>query len=226
LFGVDAHIDQLHHLLNDTLKIDKPIHILGHSMGGALVTLFTCKYPAKVKSLTLFSPAGLMNSGALPVIRNVGFARAIVRNMLGKKKNQQDAWRKDFHNHTGVFLEREEASVQRMNEQYENNPQWFNAFFQSVLQFPLYGLTAEVKTLSEINDLPIHLVWGKNDPTVPFKPDYQRWKTALEAGKCRFSTFTIDKAAHAFFLEHPDEVNTNVLEFLQTVKNGVVDGQV
>jgi pimeloyl-ACP methyl ester carboxylesterase len=43
-------------LLHDYLKqCDRPIHLLGHSTGGLLGLLYACRYPERVRSLTLLS---------------------------------------------------------------------------------------------------------------------------------------------------------------------------
>jgi len=56
---------QLNELL-DALGATKPVHIVGASMGGAIVTAFAAEAPARVKSVTLLAPAGLGRVQVLP----------------------------------------------------------------------------------------------------------------------------------------------------------------
>lgn len=53
----DFYTRQLAELL-DALKIRVPVHIVGVSMGGAVVTAFAAQMSARVRSVTLIAPAG------------------------------------------------------------------------------------------------------------------------------------------------------------------------
>ena len=44
--------------LINALKIKKPFHLLGYSMGGAVATMFASRHPEKVKKLILINPIG------------------------------------------------------------------------------------------------------------------------------------------------------------------------
>ena len=61
-------------------QISQSVHLVGYSMGGAVVGHFTCAYPAQTKTLTLIAPAGLM-PGAQTVNRLV--ALPVVGEWLG-----------------------------------------------------------------------------------------------------------------------------------------------
>ena len=223
-FDAEAHLDQMRRLVVETLAIVTPIHIVAHSMGGALTALYAAKYPKDVLSVTLLAPAGLMNPGPLPLIRNVSCMAAITRSILSQPAQQKKAWRNDFYNHQGRYLESEEATVRRMQRMYDNNPGAFNAFWQSVLQFPLYGLDQEVKQMAENENLSVFVLWGKNDVAVPLEPSFSRWTAALNAGKCTLTTKQLDNAGHGFLLEYPEHTNADILKFLTKVSgNGAAD---
>ncbi|BAZ11516.1 hypothetical protein NIES4071_33420 [Calothrix sp. NIES-4071] len=49
---LDAAVSRLHHYLNYQ---SKKLHLIGHSTGGLLGLLYTCKYPETVESLTLLA---------------------------------------------------------------------------------------------------------------------------------------------------------------------------
>jgi pimeloyl-ACP methyl ester carboxylesterase len=55
----DLFVDQLYELIEKLNLENSKITFIAHSMGGAIVTLFTAKYPEKVESLVLLSPAGM-----------------------------------------------------------------------------------------------------------------------------------------------------------------------
>jgi pimeloyl-ACP methyl ester carboxylesterase len=100
---------QLNRLL-DALDIKAPVHIVGSSMGGALVTAFGAQSPARVKSVTLVAPAGGGPTAAVsdvllwPVLGDWAFrvlGPTLTRNMLAKayagKPNGEGmaAWMRD-----------------------------------------------------------------------------------------------------------------------------------
>jgi pimeloyl-ACP methyl ester carboxylesterase len=52
----EVYSDQLHDLL-DSLNIHQPVHLLGPSFGGAISVGFAARFPQRVKSIVLISPA-------------------------------------------------------------------------------------------------------------------------------------------------------------------------
>ncbi len=223
-FGAEEHLEQLHTLITKTLKISVPIHLIAHSMGGALAALYANNYPQAIKSLVLLAPAGLMDPGPLPLIRNVSCIAGIAKSVLKPRETQHKNWRNDFHNHTELFLEREEEMVRSMSLMYDNNPGAFEAFWRSVLEFPLYGLGEQVGQLAQHDHLSVFVMWGKEDIAVPFKPSFARWQSALEGQKCAFSSKVLDKAGHGFLLEYPEQTHKDILSFLNSTKDSALPG--
>ncbi len=62
-YGVDRYTGQLGHLLDHIAAArpgsNAPVHLVGYSMGGAIVTHFANLHPERVASMTLIAPAGL-----------------------------------------------------------------------------------------------------------------------------------------------------------------------
>jgi pimeloyl-ACP methyl ester carboxylesterase len=59
---------------------------------------------------------------------------------------------------------------------------------------------------------PVLLVWGRYDPLIPLETGERAEKALGE----RTQLFVIDKAAHCPNLEHPDQFNPKVLDFLRS----------
>lgn len=57
-YGVDLYAGEIEQLLAH-LEIREPVHLLGYSMGGPIVTRFANVHPDQVSGLTLIAPAGL-----------------------------------------------------------------------------------------------------------------------------------------------------------------------
>ena len=45
----------------DALKLDQPVHVMGHSMGGAIAFTLAANYPQHVKTLALINAAGVIS---------------------------------------------------------------------------------------------------------------------------------------------------------------------
>jgi len=56
VFSLDDEVDAVEQALRDRLDGDAPLHVVGHSYGGAVAWLFALRHPTRVKSIALFEP--------------------------------------------------------------------------------------------------------------------------------------------------------------------------
>ncbi len=83
----------------------RQIHLIGHSMGGAISVGFADRYPELVASLTLLTPAGLMDRGQFRLLR--ALPCCIQRLVQASLRRQVDnAVRNDFLVHNTPLEER------------------------------------------------------------------------------------------------------------------------
>lgn len=210
-YGAEEHIQQLDQLVRD-LQLPS-FHVVAHSMGGALAALYTIQHKDMVKSLTLVAPAGLMNSFPLSLLKSGRCLHGVLRGSLSARSNAEKAWRDDFYSHEGEALVLEEEMVRSQHLMYDHNPEAFNAFFTSVLQFPLYGLEAEVKQLAQCDGLPFLLLWGRADKAVPYAC-CKRWTKLLQSNGAKLVVKKYLKAAHGLLAETHEEVGRDIVDFL------------
>jgi len=219
------HIEQLHLLLEHVSLTKKlPLHFIGHSMGGALVTLFCNQYPQYCKTMTLLSPAGLMGFWPLTPLRNMRLLHRLVRSILLQRPNQISAWRQEFYYHTGTSLQREDELVASLALMYDHNPHASKALWKSILQFPMTDISPQIKTLCETATqlTGVHILWGKQDKVTLYST-MTKWETLFttqlkqhnKANTCTVQTHSFDHAAHCFALEYPELVGQQILSFLQ-----------
>ena len=66
----------------DALKLDQPVHVMGHSMGGAIAFTLAANYPKHVKTLALINSAGVISPQPSQLSRELaqGNNPLIVRN--------------------------------------------------------------------------------------------------------------------------------------------------
>lgn len=186
------------------------IHLMGHSMGGAIAVGYAERYPDDVASLTLLTPAGLMDKGVFKLLRSLPwFVQSIVQRCL--RRNSLDAIRNDFLRHGTEIENRVVAQAEAM---HARNPHAFPAIFRSILAFPLAGLEETIRNVSAAR-LPTLLVWAEFDRIVPFEPHYARWKALLKTGQnVRYEV--VKEAGHGFLLEKPTVVGEMVVRFLKS----------
>eukprot|EP01035_Chromulina_nebulosa_P020518 gene20518-26613_t len=185
-------------------------------MGGVIASSYSKLYPNEIASLTLLAPAGLIDLGPVETVRKSGRAvKWLIRHLLNQFK--VNAWKDDFINKKGIYKERLNDYINQLNLIHKTNPKAQDAFWHSVLQFPLSGIDETVTAIADTS-IPIHILWGKLDKAVPYDPNYYRWHNYLsdrKNGRTSFTTY--DKLAHGFFIEEPDQSNESILEFLKTL---------
>jgi pimeloyl-ACP methyl ester carboxylesterase len=224
-YGEEDHIQQLHSLLEairDQVP-SAPYHFVCHSMGGAIGTIFASRYPHFVKSLTLLSPAGLMGYMPVGLLHSIGFLQSLVRPIICADYMQRQAWKTDFFLHTGESLVMENQRIENLALVVANNPTSRDAFWKSVLQFPLRNIDDHVKNIAKRENFPILLLWAKEDTAVPMDPNYSNWLNYLQKKEsemesatttCSLETKVYEKACHGFFIEYWSVVNQDILQFL------------
>jgi len=170
------------------------VHLVGHSMGGAIATLAALRRPERVASLTLIASAGLgpeINTSFID-----GFVRASRRReaaeVLGllvdnpalvSRAMVEDVLR--YKRLDGVS-----AALMKIAEA------WFGGGRQSL------DLTGRIAALT----LPVQLVWGRNDRIIPV--------AHAEALAARLPVHILDAAGHLPHMEKAGEVNRLIGQFI------------
>jgi len=177
----------------EALGIDR-VHLVGHSMGGAIVALVALRRPERVASLTLVAPAGLgpeINGSFID-----GFVRASRRReaaeVLGllvddpalvSRAMIEDVLRyKRLDGVTPALTKIAEA--------------WFAGGRQSL------DLTGRIAALA----MPVQLVWGRNDRIIPV--------AHAEALAASLPVHLVDAAGHLPHIEKAAEVNRLIGRFI------------
>ena len=84
-FDGPAHVKQLRELLVGihVASPNQKYHLVSHSMGGALATLYCEEFGTEVASMTLLAPAGLIDLGPLKIVRSCPtFLRVAIKSLL------------------------------------------------------------------------------------------------------------------------------------------------
>jgi pimeloyl-ACP methyl ester carboxylesterase len=215
-FGADGHVAQLRELMIGLQLTSKRYHMIAHSMGGAITALYAHQYYSEILSVVFLSPAGLMSLPAVKLLKCCSCLQGPVKSFL--RSGQEKAWRNDFIDHSSPL---ENEVVAKLHAIMNERPTVYDAFWQSVLHFPLYGLENVVASVASRHNMKVLIAWGRNDKAVPFSPCFARWKAAFDdASHPSVAYHVYDNAGHAFFMEREEEVHADIINFL-VPQNGV-----
>jgi len=212
-YGRHGHLAQLRALIVGLglSSSGSQYHVIGHSMGGAIATMYASEYYQEIKSLALVAPAGLMDMTTLKLLRTSPIKRLIA---WGMRAHQYELYKNDFYDKKCPGALQIKAALRVM---YDHNSNSFDAFWQCLLHFPFSGIEPSISVLVQ-QKIPVYIMWGKHDVPVPYKPSYERWRSLL-APNPNFESVVFDHLGHAPYLEDPDHVNPMVRTFLTKHKS-------
>ncbi len=184
------------------LDIDKPINLIGLSMGGAIAIGFADKHPEIVGKLVLIDPAGMPMKQSLLVklIRIPRFGEWLFD--LLAEKLLIAGLAKDVYTR-----EKAQEFAARYREQMQYSG-FKRALISTLRDGPLQTM-AEAYTRVGRHTRPILLIWGKEDRTVPFEISH-KVRSALPNAEFH----AIGGAGHAPHYEQPALINPLLLKFL------------
>ena len=198
-YDLNTYDQQLSGLL-DTLKIRGPIDLAGVSMGGVVAADFANRHPARVHSLTLVDPGfAVVPRAPFPLsVPGLGeYAMTMLAPVLAK--GQSD----DF-----LHPERYPDWVPRYRQQMRYYG--FRRALLRTMRGDAMRPSADAFTTLRGSSVPILLVWGREDQTVPFA----RSAGVMQAFP-RAEFHAIDSAGHLPHYERPEVVDTLLLRFLR-----------
>ena len=218
LWDGSGHVAQIQDLLTELSLAQKPHYIVGHSMGGALATLYAAKYP-EVRGIILLSPSGVQSPfepKILPVtvLRNALPSCLISTIFDGIKKDSVNI---DRIRKFGDFIDEKspasEASAQQILRQHMHNKSAIRALFNCARFFPLTSCHEAVNKVgaSSVKVLVLH---GDEDKTVRPTPTTTVWAKALSCRSDGISRVELVRGAHAFSLEYPEAIGKTLVEWL------------
>jgi pimeloyl-ACP methyl ester carboxylesterase len=194
------------------LQIDKPIDIIGLSMGGPIVTEFTNKYPEKVRKVTLIAPLNEPFDISVLKIPILGEYMTTVYFAPSLSKGQLDD-----------FSKPEEHAEWPDKFKPQMKYKGFKRALLSTLRNYMNKDKLHIYTELGKQNKEVLLIWGEDDRTTPYEGNVRIRKAVA----CDF--LSIKKAGHLPHLEYPELVNTKILNFLQdqtSAPNILNDGKI
>ena len=173
--------------------------LMGQSMGATVALSMTADNPELVDRLVLVNGGGF-HSG-LPAPPADYYARQIAN--AGTLEESREYLEKLFYDHTIITDDVVEKNLRlRLRSAYTNES------MQVATDRGLGGVSEEKVRAIKV---PTLLVWGANDKLSP-TTNADKLNAAIKGSR----KVIIDKAGHFPFLEHPEEFNQAVIEFLKS----------
>lgn len=197
----DLFIRQLVDLL-ESLQITQVVSLLGLSMGGIISAAFADEYPGRVDTLVLVDPAGfplrfspLIKLFALPGLGEILFSLVgegnLENGILGSMYDPD---------HIREFKQRLKSQMR------------YKGYKRALLSTVRAGFidrgNATYRRIGR-SDLPVLLIWGEEDTTVPFKHSHTLVKLIPQV-----EFHPIPGAGHIPHYEKPEIVNPILIDFL------------
>ena len=199
-YSLEFLVQQLKELL-DALNIHEAVSLAGLAMGAAVVTKFTNLYPGRDNRIILLDP--LITAPHQPAMKILNIP--LLTNLLSKivllPKIQKEAL-----NYLHEPSEHPQWQQQfSMQKKYKGHAR---AMLKSASALMGRDFTPDYEKLGQWNK-PIQLLWGRYDQTMPISQSEQIIKLLPSV-----DFHTIDNAAHLPNYEQAEEVNTNMINFL------------
>ncbi len=202
-YNLDLFDRQLVSLL-EMLDIAHCLAVFGLSMGGVVAANFAVQHSELIDRLVLIDPAGfpqmfplIYRVVNLPVLGELAFA-------LMSEKSLTDALSGDFYDPQHV-----ETFIDQYRPQME-----YKGFKRAVLSTIRAGVAEKgervYRKLGKLSNMPVLLVWGQNDTTVPFKYSQTLLKWVPQA-----QFHPIADSKHIPHYEQAEQVNPILLDFLR-----------
>jgi len=171
------------------------VHLVGHSMGGAIVALLALRQPERVSSLTLISSAGLGPEINGPFIE--GFVK------VGRRREAIEILNLLVYDSGLVSrtMVEEVLRYKRLDGVSAALARIAEAWFASGRQ--LLDVKERITALA----MPVQVIWGREDRIIPV--------THAEALASRFPVHIIEQAGHLPHMEKAGEANRLVKRFIE-----------
>jgi pimeloyl-ACP methyl ester carboxylesterase len=185
--------------LLDSLRIPGPVDLVGVSFGGLATAHFTTTHPGRVHTLTLIDPAA--GRVRLPWTLRAPVIGPWVWKAFGEPRLPEGQMTDFLHP--------------------ERHPTWMDRY-RPQMGYRGFGraLLSTMKSMSHVDfdsvyagvertGVPVLLVWGRQDRTVPF-----RWSESVRRDIPSAEFFPVDSAGHVSMIEQAGAVNARLVSFL------------
>jgi pimeloyl-ACP methyl ester carboxylesterase len=193
--SIEAHL----HSVWQTL-IQRPVVLVGASMGGAAAIAFALAYPEAVEKLVLIDSAGYSNGPVMGRFLNDALGYWVTERFLKQPSVRQKISEKAYYNK--IFAS---ADAQKCAALHLDCPNWS----KSLISFTRSGGYRSCKTRLPEIQVPTLILWGEGDRILGTK-DAARFHDAIPQSKLVW----VPDCGHVPHLEKPEFTAEMILDFV------------
>jgi triacylglycerol lipase len=199
----------------EALKIEKNLHVAGHSLGGSIATVYASQYPFDTQSLFLLNSAGLYKMGNTPYTRN---PQALKDLIVSKPGDLEDVARQIMQNPPMLPVQLKNAQEKLLISRAEQTS-------KSIDQVMMLNRIYTPETFARLTrtvEAPTLVLWGKQDRII----NVEVVKELCGLLKRPEAPVILNNVGHMPILEAEKQVAQYYLPFLaktQTLKNPLAD---
>jgi pimeloyl-ACP methyl ester carboxylesterase len=202
-FSLSDEVELVESLLADLVPLNKPLHLVGHSYGGAVALRYCYKYKdfSRVHSLTLFEPVSfhILSQSEEAYIRSRSAAETTAKFLKEGKLPEAAEYFIDFWSGTGTFTGYPEMIREFFIDTIKSAPLDYKALFEETLTVQDYAQLT----------LPVCLMAGRESPV-----ESQRIAQLLAANLPNCTMNWIN-SGHMAPVNQPDLVNPVIDSFIR-----------
>lgn len=215
-FTMEIHIQQMQDVLMNLGLENTPFIHCGHSMGGLTGIAYAATYPQQVKGLILVDAVCLPVSKPLPaIIANLPILGNIIVKYFGIKTFIK------FSKNSVVNPDMPEIAnfLQLQAQNAQENARFFAAIRSTnrYCRGMIDSAEIEYRKCCQAN-IPIHLIWGKDDTSCPYENCVQMKQIAQQEGTTVTET-SFDGMPHNVFFPDakPNECSKSICDFVTRI---------
>jgi pimeloyl-ACP methyl ester carboxylesterase len=200
-YNMDLFVSQLRELL-DALDL-KQVNLIGLSMGGAIVSAFTVRFPTRVHRLVLMDSIGT-RPAPFSWIYKAAMLPGISELILGMVSTDRmvQSMASDFINPEHVKMFQDQCRIQIQYRGFKR------ALLSTLRNKTVDGIPEVYLSLGKL-DVPVLLLWGRYDRTLPLEQSGD-----ILSAVPRAEFHVLENCGHIPQYEKPEEVNPILQHFL------------
>ena len=210
-YSAELYVQALTELL-DQQSLSQQVHLVGYSMGGAILGHFAEAYPDRVATMSLIAPAGFMaEQPATSSLVNIPLMGEWLAHMFADKMLVSNISETEMANIDDPLAMSTGEFVTKVGKQMQ-----YSGFIESLVStLRHFNLFNALETFNAVGKLgiPTLAIWGTDDATVPFMGSKKLLQAIPHA-----ELIAIEDGGHNITYMQPSIVGPAIVEFIdQTV---------